>query len=71
MCDRCVFTTVDPVMGDKHPQGEPLKTLRKYRCAEDPDEKKAYGSAPFLGVFLAAETAGNVKVGDTVSIAQM
>ena len=27
MC-RCVFTSVDPFMGDKHPQQEPLKTLR-------------------------------------------
>jgi len=71
VCDRCVFTTVDPVMGDKHPQGEPLKTLRKYRCAEDPAEKKAYGTSPFLGVFLAVETAGNIKTGDTVSIAQI
>merc|ERR1719500_2392464 len=62
VCDRCVFTTVDPVMGDKHPQGEPLKTLRKYRCAEDPAEKKAYGSSPFLGVFLAVETTGSVRV---------
>ena len=27
-CFRCVFTTVDPELGDKHPQQEPLKTLR-------------------------------------------
>eukprot|EP00092_Neocalanus_flemingeri_P037470 GFUD01040802.1.p1 GENE.GFUD01040802.1~~GFUD01040802.1.p1 ORF type:complete len:321 (-),score=104.77 GFUD01040802.1:296-1258(-) len=67
-CDRCVFTTVDPFMGDKHPQGEPLKTLRKYRCAEDPAEKKAYGSAPLFGVFLAVEKCGNIKVGDKVCI---
>lgn len=69
-CDRCVFTTVDPFMGDKHPQGEPLKTLRKYRCAEDPAEKKAYGTAPFLGVFLAVEKFANIKVGDNVFIGQ-
>jgi len=67
-CDRCTFTTVDPFMGDKHPQGEPLKTLRKHRCAEDPVEKKAFGSAPFLGVFLAVEKAGMIKTNDEVLI---
>jgi len=70
VCDRCVFTTVDPVMGDKHPQGEPLKTLRKYRCAEDPLERQAYGSAPFLGVFLSVERVGSIRAGDNVYSAQ-
>jgi len=68
VCDRCVFTTVDPFMGDKHPQGEPLKTLRKYRCADDPAEKKVYGTAPFFGVFLTGESQGTIQVGDKVSI---
>merc|ERR1712080_510923 len=68
VCDRCVMTTVDPEIGDKHPRGEPLKTLRKYRCANNPAEKKAFGSAPFFGVFLAVEPPGEVKVGDKVFI---
>ena len=25
---------VDPALGDKHSGGEPLKTLRKYRCTQ-------------------------------------
>ena len=68
LCPRCEFITVDPDMGDKHPQAEPLKTLRKYRCAADPRERKVYGSAPFLGVNLAVEVQGVVNVGDKVYV---
>lgn len=28
-CTRCIFTTVSPETGTKHPRTEPLKTLRK------------------------------------------
>lgn len=31
LCTRCIFTTVDPDTGEKHPKGEPLKTLRRFR----------------------------------------
>ena len=31
LCGRCVFTTVDPRSGEKHPDGEPLKSLKKFR----------------------------------------
>jgi len=68
VCDRCVFTTVDPLMGDKHPGQEPLKTLRKFRSAEDREEKSAWGSSPLFGVFLAAKTLAEIRVGDDVSI---
>lgn len=30
-CTRCVFTTVDPDSGERHPRGEPLATLKRYR----------------------------------------
>jgi len=70
VCDRCIFTTVDPFMGDKNPQGEPLKTLRKYRCAMDPVEKKAFGSDPLFGVFLAVEQFGIINIGDKVFVAK-
>merc|ERR1711962_58972 len=53
---------------DKHPRGEPLKTLRKYRCALDPAEKKTFGSSPFLGVGLGVDEPGEVIVGDKVFI---
>jgi hypothetical protein len=34
-CARCIFTTVDPVTGIPQPEGEPLRTLRTYRRAEN------------------------------------
>jgi len=68
LCDRCDFTQVDPALGDKHSGGEPLKTLRKYRCTQDPEEKKVFGSSPFFGVNLSVEEAGEVKLGDKVFI---
>lgn len=30
-CVRCVFTTVDPALGERDPSGEPLRTLIGYR----------------------------------------
>jgi len=68
LCDRCDFTQVDPALGDKHSGGEPLKTLRKYRCTQDAEEKKVFGSSPFFGVNISVEEAGEVKVGDKVFI---
>ena len=65
---RCVFTTVDPRLGDKHHRQEPLKTLRKYRSAVDREEKSVWGSSPLFGVFLASESEGDIRAGDSVSI---
>lgn len=28
-CTRCIFTTINPETGTKHPKAEPLMTLRK------------------------------------------
>lgn len=33
LCTRCLFTTVDPDKGVKHPSKEPLETLQSYRHA--------------------------------------
>jgi len=68
LCTRCVYTTVDPETGEKHHQGEPLKTLREFRTSLDKEEKKAYGTAPFFGVNLGVEVMGEIKVGDSVMI---
>ncbi|HTD29136.1 MAG TPA: MOSC N-terminal beta barrel domain-containing protein [Xanthomonadaceae bacterium] len=32
---RCVFTTVDPELGQRDPSGEPLRTLKTYRRSAD------------------------------------
>jgi len=66
LCTRCNFTTVNPKTGTKESTGEPLKTLRSFRCSEDATEKKVYGTSPFFGVNLGLENVGEVKVGDPV-----
>jgi uncharacterized protein YcbX len=53
-CVRCVFTTVDPDSGDKHPQLEPLRTLGSYR-------RRPEGGV-FFGQNLIPRTLGTVRV---------
>ncbi|MCK7592916.1 MOSC domain-containing protein [Pseudomarimonas salicorniae] len=58
-CVRCVFTTVDPQRGERRPDGEPLKSLRGYRLAED---------GVLFGVNLVAESSGIIRLGDPVEV---
>jgi len=58
-CGRCVFTTVDPVSGQRDPGGEPLKTLKGYRRDE--------GAVRF-GMYLVPRSLGIVREGDRIEI---
>jgi uncharacterized protein YcbX len=58
-CTRCVFTTVDPECGERDPSGEPLRTLKTYRRAED---------GIIFGVNLIARGRGELRVGDRVEV---
>lgn len=60
-CSRCIFTTVSPEKGQKHPAGEPLKTLQSFRTAQD------NGDLDF-GQNLIARNSGVIRVGDEVEI---
>ncbi|UXY09371.1 YcbX family protein [Kosakonia sp. ML.JS2a] len=60
-CSRCVFTTVSPEKGQKHPTGEPLTTLQGFRTAQD------NGDVDF-GQNLIARNSGVIRVGDEVAI---
>ncbi|HBL4689070.1 YcbX family protein [Citrobacter sedlakii] len=60
-CSRCIFTTVSPEKGQKHPSGEPLATLQTFRTASD------NGDVDF-GQNLIARNSGVVRVGDEVEI---
>lgn len=60
-CSRCVFTTVSPERGQKHPAGEPLTTLTGFRTAQD------NGDVDF-GQNLIARSSGVVRVGDEVVV---
>jgi len=59
-CTRCIFTTVDPLTGKKHPQIEPLTTLSSFR-------KIAKGDVLF-GQNLVPLNQGQIKVNDPVII---
>lgn len=61
-CSRCVFTTVSPETGNKHPAGQPLATLQGFRSAQD-----GSGDIDF-GLNLIARNSGVVRAGDTVTV---
>jgi uncharacterized protein len=58
-CSRCVLTTVDPLTGEKRADGEPLKTLSRYR--------RAPGGVMF-GMNLIPRSTGQIRVNDRVEI---
>lgn len=60
-CSRCIFTTISPEKGQKHPSGEPLATLQTFRSAVD------NGDVDF-GQNLIARNSGVIRVGDEVEI---
>lgn len=61
-CSRCVFTTVSPERGRKHPSGEPLATLQKFRSATD-----GSGDIDF-GLNLVARNSGILRAGDELQV---
>ncbi|WP_342755164.1 YcbX family protein [Pantoea sp. MBD-2R] len=61
-CSRCIFTTVSPERGRKHPTGEPLSTLQKFRTAAD-----GSGDVDF-GLNLIARNSGILRVGDELEV---
>jgi len=67
-CTRCVFTTINWATGEKHPRTEPLRTLRSYRLTKDPKLKVIFGASPMMGVNLAIDQLGTVRIGDPVYV---
>ena len=61
-CSRCVFTTIDPDTGEKHPAAEPLKTLMAYRRT---------GNGAFFGQNLIPRGLGNIKIGDAIEVLEL
>lgn len=56
-CTRCVFTTVDPILGTRDPSGEPLRTLKSYRRTDE---------GITFGMNWIARGRGEIRVGDRV-----
>ncbi|GHG05583.1 YcbX family protein [Thalassotalea marina] len=59
-CSRCIFTTVDPLTGEKHPKQEPLATLKQYRQLDNGDV--------IFGQNMVALNKGIIRQGDEVTI---
>jgi len=60
-CARCTIPTVDPQTGERDPQGEPLRTLARYRRGED-------GKVYFGQNLVHVPKEGVLRVGDRVAI---
>lgn len=58
-CTRCVFTTVDPLRGERDPDGEPLRTLIGYRRS---------GDGVTFGQNLIPRSLGLLRTGDAVEV---
>ncbi|MGN6152181.1 MAG: MOSC domain-containing protein [Lysobacteraceae bacterium] len=58
-CTRCVFTTVDPALGRRRDDGEPLETLKAYRRTP---------AGITFGMNLIARGTGTVRTGDAVEV---
>ncbi|XP_020299741.1 mitochondrial amidoxime-reducing component 1 [Pseudomyrmex gracilis] len=68
-CTRCMFTTINPETGIKHPNTEPLKTLRSYRQFDDLELRSKSSYSPILGIHLALRGSnGTVRLGDPVYV---
>ncbi|XP_034946877.1 mitochondrial amidoxime reducing component 2-like [Chelonus insularis] len=66
-CTRCIFTTINPSNGCKHPKQEPLKILKEYRQIENPEFRSSVGDSPVMGIHLGLKGPnGIVKLGDPV-----
>mgnify|MGYP001472529028 CR=1 FL=1 len=55
-----VFITVDPARGERRSDGEPMRTLLRYRKGAD--------NQVYFGQNLVAENEGDINVGETVDI---
>ncbi|MFK7885299.1 MAG: MOSC domain-containing protein [Gammaproteobacteria bacterium] len=60
-CARCVFTTVDPLSGQRDAAGEPLATLRSYRL-----DKQERGV--MFGVNLVPRGDGTIEAGAPIEV---
>ncbi|PJE56950.1 MOSC domain-containing protein [Marinomonas sp. BSi20584] len=59
-CDRCIFTTLNPITAQRSKKGEPLKTLAKFRLLDK--------ESITFGMNMIALNTGTVYVGDEVEV---
>ncbi|MGO2511543.1 MOSC domain-containing protein [Marinomonas polaris] len=59
-CDRCIFTTLNPITAQRSKKGEPLKTLAKFRLLDK--------ESITFGMNMIALNTGTVYLGDEVEV---
>jgi len=59
-CERCIFTTVNPNNGEKHPQQQPLQTLKSFR--------KTTNGEVLFGQNLIPLNNGQIKEDDKLTV---
>ena len=71
-CQRCTIINVDPETGLKSQDGEPLKTLNKFRFYDYGstfiEERKKRIIGPPLSINCGVDTTGPIQVGDSVFV---
>ncbi|XP_076276755.1 mitochondrial amidoxime-reducing component 1 isoform X2 [Lasioglossum baleicum] len=68
-CTRCILTVINPETGVKHPNVEPLKTLKTYRQFVDPNLRHTFGESPVMGFHLGLRGGpGSIRLGDPVYV---
>lgn len=65
-CTRCTFTTVIPEKGEKHPKGEPLRTLKAFRIPHETEH--LYKDSPLFGISLASHNEGQLSLDDEIRL---
>lgn len=61
LCARCTVTTVDQATGARHPDGEPLRTLARYRNIE---------GKVFFGLNVVHAGPGTIRLYDPVQVVE-
>jgi len=59
-CERCIMTTVNPKKAEKHPEQQPLRTLKSFR--------QTHKGEVLFGQNLIALNSGQIKAGDKVTV---
>lgn len=59
-CERCIMTTVNPKKAEKHPEQQPLRTLKSFR--------QDHNGEVLFGQNLIALNSGQIKAGDKVTV---
>ncbi|GMR52033.1 hypothetical protein PMAYCL1PPCAC_22228 [Pristionchus mayeri] len=65
-CTRCVLITVNPDIGVKSSEMQPLKRMREIRLAPEGPLREKHGQAPVFGINAGLIKPGYIHVGQTV-----